>query len=143
MKRTPLAAIGLMTFSLLTSLPALAAVQGTLPPEQTQGAVTYVSGGAGKAEAQAFEAAEKQYPLSLEFAVKHTPRAKYTADVHVIITDAQGKSMLDTHSNGPFLLAKLPTGHYTVTAEQQGQTLTKTVHVTTHKPAHLKFLWAK
>jgi hypothetical protein len=143
MTRTLLVATGLLTCSLLTSLPAFAALPGTLPPEQTQGAVSYVSGGFGKEEAQAFEMAAKQYPLSLEFAVKHTPRAEFTADVHVTVKDAQGKSVLDTRSDGPFLLAKLPTGHYTVTAEQHGQTLTKTAHVATHKPAHLMFLWAK
>jgi hypothetical protein len=49
--------------------------------------------------------------------------------------------MLDTQSAGPFLLAKIPTGTYTVTAEQQGQTLTKRVHVTTEKPAHVVFRW--
>jgi hypothetical protein len=143
MKRTLLVATGLMTFSLLSSLPVFAAIPGTLPPEQTQGVVTYVSGGIGKDEAQAFEAAAKRYPLSLEFVVKHTPRAEYTADVHVVVKDAQGKSVLDTRSDGPFLLAKLPAGRYTVTAEQHGQTLSKTANVATHKPAHLMFLWAK
>jgi hypothetical protein len=143
MKRTVLVVTGLITLSLLTCLPTFAAITGPLPPEQTQGAVSYVSGGFGKGEAQAFETAAKQYPLSLEFAVKHTPRAEFVADVHVMVKDMQGKSLLDTHSDGPFLLAKLPTGHYTITAERNGQTLTKTANVATHKSAHLTFLWAK
>jgi hypothetical protein len=125
------------------SLPAFAALPGPLPPEQTQGAISYVSGGFGKEEVQAFEAASKPYPLSLEFAIKHAPHAEFTADVHVMVKDAQGKSLLDTRSAGPFLLAKLPTGHYTVTAEQHGQTLTRTADVAMHKSAHLLFLWAK
>ena len=79
----------------------------------------------------------------IELAVKHTPRAEYAADVHVIIKDAQGKGMLDTHNDGPFLLAKLPAGRYTVTAEQYGQMLTKSADVATRKPVHLLFLWAK
>ena len=135
-------AIWLMAFSLLAALPAFAAVPGTLPPAHTQGVVTYVSGGIGQEEAQAFEAAARQYPLALEFAIKHAPRAEFTADVHVIITDAHGKHMLDTQSAGPFLLAKLPAGRYTVTAERHQQTLTKTVHVGTHRPTHVMFLWA-
>ena len=143
MTRALFVATGLLTCSLLMSLPAFATPSVPLPPEQTQGAVSYVSGGIGKEEAQAFETAAKQYPLSLEFAVKHAPRAEYTADVHVMVKDAQGKSVLDTRSDGPFLLAKLPTGHYTVTAEQHGQTLTKAADIATHKPAHLMFLWAK
>jgi len=142
MQRTSRIAIWLMACSLLVSLPAFAALPGTLPPAQTQGVVTYVSGGIGQAEAQAFEATARQYPLDLEFAIKHAPRAEFTADVHVSITNAQGKRVLDAQSAGPFLLAKLPAGRYTVTAEQHQQTLTRTVHVGTHKPTHVMFLWA-
>jgi hypothetical protein len=121
---------------------AFAALPSTLPPEQYQGGVTYVSGGIGQEEAQAFEAAASQYPLALEFAIKHTPHAEYTANVHVIVTDTQGTRVLDTHSDGPFLLAKLPTGRYTVTAERHHETLTRTIHVANHKPTHVMFLWA-
>lgn len=141
MKPISLVATGLMLCSLLMAPLAFAALPSVLPPEQTQGAVTYVSGGIGQDEAQAFEAAAAQYPLALEFAIKHTPRAEYTADVHVVVTDAQGTRVLDTNSDGPFLLAKLPAGRYTVTAERHQQTLTRTVHVATHKPTHVMFLW--
>src|SRR3989442_605745 len=113
MQRTSLVATRLMLCSLLMPLPAFAAVPGTLPSEQTQGTETYVSGGIGQDEAQAFEAAAAQYPLALEFAIKHAPRAEYTADVHVIVTDVKGQHVLDTRSDGPFLLAKLPAGRYT------------------------------
>lgn len=141
MKRIPLLGIGLFTVSLLISLPAFAAALSTLPPEQTQGAVTYRSGGIGRDEAQAFAAASTQYPLTLEFAAKHTPHAEFLADVHITIKDVRGQSILDTQSDGPFLLAKLPAGYYTVTARQQGQTLTRNVHVTAAKSAHVLFLW--
>jgi hypothetical protein len=141
MKRSSLVTTGIVIVSLLIAPLAFAALPSALPPEQTQGGVTYVSGGIGPKEAQAFEAAARQYPLDLEFAIAHTPPAKFTADVHVIITDAQGKRVLDTQSKGPFLLAKLPAGRYTVTAEQHQQTLTRTVHVATHKPTHVRFLW--
>jgi hypothetical protein len=142
MQRTSLVATGLIICGLLMAPLAFAALPSTLPPEQTQGSVTYVSGGVGQEESQAFEAAAAQYPLALEFAIKHAPRAKYTANVHVIVTDTQGARVLDTHSDGPFLLAKLPAGRYTVTAERQQQTLTRTVHVASHKPTHVMFLWA-
>jgi hypothetical protein len=79
MPRISRIAIGLMAFSLLAALPTFAAIPGTLPPVQTRGVVTYVSGGIGPKEAQAFEAAARQYPLDLEFAITHTPRAKFTA----------------------------------------------------------------
>src|SRR3989442_14730251 len=113
MKPISLVATGLMICSLLMAPLAFAALPSALPPEQTQGAVTYVSGGIGQQEAQAFEAAAAQYPLALEFALKHAPRAEFTASVHVIVTDVKGQHVLDTRSDGPFLLAKLPAGRYT------------------------------
>jgi hypothetical protein len=61
--------------------------------------------------------------------------------VPVQITDAQGHTVLETRSDGPFLLVKLATEYYTVTAAHQGQRLTKTVHITPAKAAHLLFLW--
>jgi hypothetical protein len=142
MKRTSRAPTGLIICGLLMVPLAFAAFASALPPEQTQGEVTYVSGGIGQEESQAFEAAAAQYPLALEFAIKHAPRASYTTNVHVIVTDTQGTPVLDTHSHGPFLLAKLPAGRYTVIAERHQQTLTRTVHVANHKPTHVMFLWA-
>jgi hypothetical protein len=142
MQRTSLIATGLIIGGLLMAPLAFAALSKALPPEQTQGGVTYVSGGIGQEEAQAFEASAAQYPLALEFAIKHAPHAEYTAKVHVVVTDAQGTRVLDTHSDGPFLLAKLPAGRYTVTAERHQQTLTRIVHVANHKPTHVMFLWA-
>lgn len=142
MQRPSFVTTGIVLFGLLMAPLAFAALPSALPPEQTQGGVTYVSGGVGQEEAQAFEAAAAQYPLTLEFAIKHAPHAEYAADVHVVVTDAQGTRVLDTTSDGPFLLAKLPAGRYTVTAERHQQTLARTVHVATHKPTHVMFLWA-
>jgi hypothetical protein len=142
MKRASLVTTGIVIFSLLIAPLTFAALPRALPPEQTQGRVTYVSGGIGQEESLAFEAAASQYPLALEFAIKHVPRAEYTANVHVVVTDTQGTRVLDTHSDGPFLLAKLPQGRYTVTAERHQQTLTRTVHVANHKPTHVMFLWS-
>jgi hypothetical protein len=115
---------------------------GALPPPQTQGTVTYVSGGIGQEEARAFATAASQYPLTLEFAVKHTPRAAFTTRVPVLITDARGRTMLEATSNGPFFLVTLPTGYYRVTAEHHGQRLTKTIRLAPAQPVHVLFLWS-
>ncbi|MDB6084134.1 MAG: carboxypeptidase regulatory-like protein, partial [Gammaproteobacteria bacterium] len=49
-----------------------------------------------------------QYPLELEFARTAIPQNEYVTDVKVLIKDHQGTLVLDTISDGPFLLAKLP-----------------------------------
>jgi hypothetical protein len=50
--------------------------------------------------------------------------------------------VLDVTSDGPFLLAKLPSGEYTVKANYAGRTLEKVVHVA-QPPASARavFVW--
>lgn len=142
MHRTLLLVTSLSTAaSLFLALLTCAAPLAALPPEQTQGQVTYRSGGVGEAEARAFAAAAPQYPLALEFAVKHTLRTTFVAKVHFTITDRQGQCILDVQSQGPFFLARLPVGYYTVTAVQQGEALSRAVHITQAKSTHVLFLW--
>jgi hypothetical protein len=40
-----------------------------------------------------------------------------------------------------YVLATLPAGNYTINAWYRDQTLTSRVHVTTHKPVHVLFIW--
>ena len=87
-------AMGLMACSLLATFPTFATIPGTLPPVQTHGVVSSVRGGIGPQEAQAFAAAARPYPLDLACAITHTPCAQSAADVHVMMTDAQGKRVL-------------------------------------------------
>jgi hypothetical protein len=112
-----------------------------LPPEETQGAVTYRTGGIGHEEATAMRRAEASYPLSLEFAARAEPRAWFLANVEVTIKDHRGDAMLKTYSDGPILLAKLPDGRYTVTATDDGKSETRQVSVAAGKPEKLVFVW--
>ena len=121
----------------------MAQASAKLPPEMTQGEVRYVSGGIGRAEADAFKRAADRYPLSLEFALEAKPHDEYTADVRVAIRDAHGKTALLALSEGPFLLAKLPAGIYDVKATHQGRTLERHVSVAEGKQAHVTFVWPK
>lgn len=120
---------------------AFAQPAATLPPLQQSGQVEYLSGGIGKDEAKAIEIASKQWPLSLEFAVKDKKRAEFAAAVNVVVHDAKGHTALQTTSDGPFLLAKLPPGHYAVDATLADKTLHEKVQVTRGKPAKAVFIW--
>jgi hypothetical protein len=113
----------------------------TLPPVQTIGHVQYLSGGIGKDESQAIEHASKNWPLTLEFAVKDKQRNDFTADVKVIVHDAKGHAALEATSAGPYLLAKLAPGHYTVDATLAGKTLHEKVVVKHGHPAKAVFMW--
>jgi hypothetical protein len=131
----------MMAATLGAAAPAHTAGASLLPPEQKQGSIVYVTGGIGLDEAKAVERMARNYPLTLEFLVKAQPRAEFTAAVKVIVTDHTGKVVLDTLCEGPFLLARLPPGRYTVTAEQAGETKTRHVQVVDKSAKRVIFEW--
>lgn len=93
-----------------------------LPPEKTQSAVTYRSGGVGLDESMATRRLAPKYPLELEFIAKAPGgHQEYLAGDDVPIKDSAGRTVLRTESDGPFLLAKLPPGRYSVTATHDGR----------------------
>ena len=101
----------------------------TLPPERSQGSVTYVSGGIGKDESDAMKQAASRYSLAIEMASPASPRAQYVADVKIDIRDQRGATVLSTISDGPMLLANLPPGRYTVTAAKSGTSQQRSIVV--------------
>ena len=61
--------------------------------------------------------------------------------MNVLIRDARGSTVLEAISDGPFLLAKLPAGRYTIRATQNGKTLDRVATVAGGKSTHVAFLW--
>ncbi len=112
-----------------------------LPPVQTSDHVQYLSGGVGKDEARAIEHASKHWPLALEFTVKNKQHTDFTADVKVVVHDAKGHAALQATAGGPFLLAKLAPGHYTVDATMAGETLHQKIVVKRGQPARAVLVW--
>jgi hypothetical protein len=135
----------LFVASLLVAAPAMSAgnyaAVSQLPPEQKQGNVIYLSGGIGQDAAAAMRREESKFPLTLEF-VKHAkPSAEYLSGVNVTIKDHQGTTVLTTVADGPFLLAKLPDGKYTVTADHEGQKKERNIVLAEQKQERFVFEW--
>jgi len=123
------------------SLPAFAS-RAELPMTKHEGKVTYLSGGIGADEAQAMRSAAPQYPLEVEFIKKEASGpAAYLADDHVTIRDHAGKTVLNTTSGGPYLLAKLPAGWYTVSASNHNISKERRIDVTPDKHERIVFEW--
>jgi len=120
-------------------LAGAAFAQDGLPPVQTSGGVSYVTGGVGLDESAAIKAAEKDFNLSLLFA--QDKRGEYLADIKVSIADKAGKIVLKVVSDGPMLLVRLPAGAYKVSAIHEGKTLVKTVQVEAKGVARVGFVW--
>ncbi len=123
------------------AVTAMSASTTALPREQVQGSVSYLSGGIGLDESNAIKQAAAQYPLELEFVRKATPKAEYLSNIKVTIKDHAGKTVLETTSNGPFLLAKLPVGQFSVTAERGGEAKQRVVNIKAQGHERVMFEW--
>jgi hypothetical protein len=107
--------------------------------EQVRGSVSYISGGISSDEADAMKAAAANYPLTLELAVAGPARDPYIADARVEIRDLQGNAVLNTTTEGPFLLVRLPSGTYTLDVEWNGAQKKRIVQVAADKHQHVFF----
>lgn len=128
-----------LTLFLSCILFSFLAIADSLIKSQTQGDVTFVSGGVGGDERSAMQAIRADYNLSLLFAVQGS--GEYLSDVKVSVTDAKGNTVLETVSDGPMLLASLKPGHYKVTAELDGQVTHKKATVGNKRRTSLSFIW--
>ena len=126
---------------LTLALNAIGAPASGVPVAHMQGEVTYLSGGIGLTEANAIKHVAKNYPLELEFVAKAKPRDEYLADVKVQIKDAHNKTMLNTTSDGPFLLAKMPVGKYTISADHDGKIEHRQIVLAAKEHRRIVFEW--
>lgn len=126
----------LMTWMLLAavwlSLPGVAEAQERRTSPE---GIPYVSGGIGTDERSALEALAGEYNLKIEFAAT---QGNYLGDIRVSL---RGPVSLDAVSEGPWFLAKVPPGTYTVTAVSEGASKTMTVPVSPGGQKTLVFRW--
>ena len=116
---------------------------GWLPPAgslriQTDQGIRYVSGGIGLSERDELRALSGQFNLQLMFAMQGS--GDYLADIQVRIFDLRGAAILNATSQGPYFLAQLPTGSYTVEVSVLGQTQRQQARIGTRQ-YQLNFYW--
>ena len=95
-------------------------------PAASETTVPFLSGGVGDDSMAQLVAREKEFDLKL-FLVGQS--GTYLSDIRITITDARGNGVLLTTSEGPVLLANLPTGTYNIKAQKNGQTLEQKINV--------------
>ena len=119
----------------------LAQAEGALPPVQKSGAVEYLTGGVGLDESTAIKSASGQWPLSLVFSVQADARAQFASDVKLEIRDAKGALALDVTASGPYLLARLAPGGYSLRATLAGKTLERKLRIKAGSSARVELVW--
>ena len=95
----------------------------SLPLVKLQGQTQFISGGIGKDESEAILQAGKTWALMLELSQETGFKAQYISDVHVLIKDKAGNTVLDTATEGPYLLVNLAPGKYSLNATYELTTL--------------------
>jgi hypothetical protein len=70
--------------------------------------------------------ARPEHNLKMVFALDS---GNYLADVAVKVRDANGRTVIDGVSDGPWLYAKLPPGNYTASATYNDHTVTRQISV--------------
>ena len=128
-----------LAVSLLLASPVFAQENtAPAPAIQSQGSITYISGGITADERDAMKPVTKDYNLRLMFALNV---GSYVANVKVKITNGKGKTVLDTVSEGPWLYVKLPAGKYKISAEYHDKLVTRSATVAARKGASATFIW--
>jgi|GEM_PF-1562995 hypothetical protein len=115
--------------------------QQTSLQAQTQGGVTFLSGGVEADERAGMKAFWPNYNLSLLFS--ETGSGKYLSGVKVRIENAKGKTILNIASAGPILFIKLNPDRYKVIVNQNGQIIDKVANLMGHEQVSLSFSWAQ
>ncbi|SDW21607.1 carboxypeptidase-like regulatory domain-containing protein [Thiocapsa roseopersicina] len=113
---------------------------------KTAGDIRYVSGGIGESERAELDALSSQFNLRLLFATEGS--GEYLSSVQVNILDAQGGPILTAESKGPWFLAQLPAGDYSVDVTPTGlrgqdETQRKTFSLDGSGQSRLDFYWKK
>jgi hypothetical protein len=131
----------LVAAALMGCALAVAAADGELPPVQQSGEIRFVTGGVGDGEAVALRRERAQYGLTVEVYASEGGRQLFTADVQVTVRNPRGETLLQERTEGPYLLADVPPGRYTVEVERLGQTQRQAVTVRGKGVAHAVFVF--
>jgi len=114
-----------------------------LPPAQVSAnGIEYLTGGKTPAEADAVKRAAQEFPLELVFVEHDGARKRELYDNSVVIRDDEGKVVFAGRTDGPYFLARLPAGHYTVSTHWDSWTFTKPVTIGPDR-SRVVFEWKK
>lgn len=111
---------------------------GALPAPQQSGGVTYITGGFGDNQANAFKEAGAKHSVMMVFS---ETGGAYLADIPVQIKAKGEGANVDIKAAGPYLLMDLPDGSYTAQATHQGKSQTKDFSVSGQKGQRISFTW--
>ncbi|MCU0118307.1 carboxypeptidase regulatory-like domain-containing protein [Pseudomonas sp. B2M1-30] len=136
----PVAAIAVLMFPLMAQATSLEPIDsaGVQVQQEQQNGIRYLSGGIGLDESRSIQQTAG-YNLHMTFAIGVDN--KYTSDVDVAISKAQGQNVLSLNQAGPLVYVQLPPGKYAVTATRNGVTRHDVADIGGGAARNLVFHW--
>lgn len=119
--------------------------QGWLPPggsiqvKTTDQGIRYTSGGVGESEREELRSIADRFNLRIMSAMQGG--GEYLADLRVQISDANGNVVLSDTTKGPYFLAQIPPGTYTVSVSGRDQTQQQTIKIDGPRQTRLDLYW--
>ncbi|OIR17576.1 hypothetical protein GALL_17940 [mine drainage metagenome] len=149
MKRTILIVIVTAIIAILGLMISRNAISSPLMPEPIElPGITYITGGIGEAESSMMKGLAKDYDLEIVLIQKAVMMKKfvgtkeeYLANIHLQIQDNLKNNILDVMTDGPYLLANLPSGKYRLIAEHKGDIKQQWVSVHHRNHQKIVFWW--
>ena len=128
--------LALLVVSAFVASGAFAAEPGLPVPVKTAQGIKFYNGGVGIGERAQMP---QLYPLKIVLA---TSSGLYLNDAQITIRDKGGKEVLSVRAdNGPWLVADVPAGSYTVEAVLEGKAKKASVSVASNKKQTAIFTW--
>jgi hypothetical protein len=115
--------IGMIAFAAL----ALAGAAMAQPQLHSQDGLSWVSGGITSEERGELVMLLPEHNLKLVTSAERS--GAYLTDVGLVILDARGAKVLETRLDGPWFLARLPTGRYELMLTHNGVTQKRVVTI--------------
>ncbi|MEW6339688.1 MAG: carboxypeptidase-like regulatory domain-containing protein [Paraburkholderia sp.] len=118
---------------------ARSAVSGDIPVAHDHG-IAYVTGGVGQDEVAAFRGLASGYNMRATFT---TGSGEYLSGVAVQVARSDGTVVFNATSDGPYLYARLPQGHYRLTASLDGAQRSRDLYVPARGGVRFTLVWPK
>jgi hypothetical protein len=118
--------------------PVRNTVPGDIPVAHDNHGVAYVTGGVGQDEVAAFRGLASGYNMRATFT---TGSGEYLSGVVVQVSRSDGTVVFNATSDGPYLYARLPQGHYRLIASLDGAQRSRDLYVPARGGVKLTLIW--
>ncbi|REE21490.1 hypothetical protein B0G71_4665 [Paraburkholderia sp. BL27I4N3] len=108
-----------------------------LPVAQNRG-IAYVTGGVGQDEVAAMRSVASGYSMRARFS---TSTGEFVSGVSVRLSQADGKLIFAATSDGPYLYAQVPPGHYRLSATLNGVERSRRVDIPPRGGVNVAMMW--